>query len=166
MDRTGGYEDLLRSLGAVLDERGARTIIVRDIPAGLVVRAMMAPGPGGMPGGVPGGELAPIDQVFDSPTLLEAQVAALLRRGTDHVAGPIEQALRAVGREIDTQGLRDTTAVQGPSDGTWSVWHHRITDGRVEVICLTTEDLEGFGLTTPPAAPLESRGTQEAPGSA
>lgn len=142
MDRTGGYEDLLRSLGAVLDERGAQTVIVRDIEAGLVVRALMPVGSDG----AAGSELAPIDRVFASPTLLEVQVAALLRRGTDHVAGPIEQALRAVGREIDTQGLRAVTAVQGTTDSTWSVWHHRITDGRVEVICLTTEDLEGFGM--------------------
>jgi hypothetical protein len=140
MDRSGGYEDLLRSLGAVLDERGAQTVIVRDIPAGLLVRAVMPVGADGSPG-----ELAPIDRVFGDPTLLEAQVEALLRRGTDHAAGPIEQALRVVGREIDTQGLRGATAVQG--DHRWSVWHHRITDGRVEVICLTTEDLEGFGLT-------------------
>ena len=140
MDRAGGYEDLLRSLGAVLDERGARTIIVRDIPAGLQVRALMPTGTG------PGATLASIDLVFESPTLLEAQVGALLRRGTDHEAGPIEQALRAVGREIDVQGLRDPTVIQGPGDDKWSVWHHRITDGRVEVICLTTEDLEAFGL--------------------
>ena len=142
MDRSGGYEDVLRSLGAVLDARGARTVIVRDIPAGLVVRAMM---PSGSDGGQ-AGPLVPIDQVVTDPNLLEAQVAALLRRGTDHEAGPIEQALRVVGREIDTQGLRDATAVQDSSDGRWSVWHHRITDGQVEVICLTTEDLEGFGL--------------------
>ena len=145
MDRSGGYEDLLRSLGAVLDERGARTVIVRDIPAGLVVRALMPT----RSAGDADGELAPIDMVFESPTLLEAQVDALLRRGTDHEAGPIEQALRAVGREIDVQGLRHATAVQGPGDGRWSVWHHRITDGQVEVICLTTEDLEGFGLAGP-----------------
>ena len=90
--------------------------------------------------------LAPVDHVFESPTLLEAQVDAILRRGTDHEAGPIEQALRAVGREIDVQGLREVTAVQGPGNDRWSVWHHRITDGHVEVICLTTEDLAGFGL--------------------
>ena len=142
MDRSGGYEDVLRSLGAVLDERGARTVIVRDIPAGLVVRALMPTE------STDGGDerLAPIDHVFQSPTLLEAQVDAILRRGTDHEAGPIEQALRAVGREIDVQGLRDVTAVQGPGDDRWSVWHHRITDGQVEVICLTTEDLAAFGL--------------------
>lgn len=140
MDRAGGYEDLLRSLGAVLDERGARTVIVRDIEAGLMVRALM-------PTGAAGDEaFAPIDMVFESPSLLEAQVDAILRRGTAHAAGPIEEALRAVGREIDVQGLRDTTVVQGPGADKWSVWHHRITDGRVEVICLTTEDLEGFGL--------------------
>ena len=141
MDRAGGYEDLLRSLGAVLDERGARTVIVRDIAAGLQVRALM-------PTGSAGGDeaFAPIDVVFENPTLLEAQVDAILRRGTDHAAGPIEEALRAVGREIDVQGLRDTTVVQGPGADKWSVWHHRITDGRVEVICLTTEDMEGFGL--------------------
>jgi len=141
MDRAGGYEDLLRSLGAVLDERGARTIIVRDIPAGLQVRALMPTGVEGV-----GETFAPIDLVFESPTLLEAQIDGLLRRGTDHVAGPIEQALRAVGREIDVQGLRDTTVVQGPGADRWSVWHHRITDGQVEVICLTDEDLAGFGL--------------------
>jgi len=142
MDRAGGYEDLLRSLGAVLDQRGARTVIVRDIPAGLVVRALMPT----EPAGGSNERLAPIEHVFESPTLLEAQVDAILRRGTDHEAGPIEQALRAVGREIDVQGLREVTAVQGPGNDRWSVWHHRITDGQVEVICLTTEDLAGFGL--------------------
>ena len=142
MDRSGGYEDLLRSLGAVLDEQGARTIIVRDIAAGLLVRALMPTGSVGDAGE----RFTPIDLAFDSPNLLEAQVTALLRRGTDHAAGPVEQALRAVGREIDVQGLRGATAVQDPGDGRWSVWHHRITDGQVEVICLTTEDLQGFGL--------------------
>ncbi len=145
MDRTGGYEDLLRSLGALLDERGARTIIVRDIAAGLQVRALV-PTESRDAAGEAGAVLTPIDLAFDSPTLLEAQVVALLRRGTDHAAGPIEQALRAVGREIDVQGLRGTTAVQDPGDGRWSVWHHRITDGQVEVICLTTEELQGFGM--------------------
>jgi hypothetical protein len=153
MDRSGGYEDLLRSLGAVLDERGARTIIVRDIAAGLVVRALMPTAAAGDADG----DLAPIDLVFDSPTLLEAQVDAVLRRGTDHEAGPIEQALRAVGREIDVQGLQEATAVQDPSDGKWSVWHHRITDGQVEVICLTTEELQGFGMV----GPIDDRGGTE-----
>jgi hypothetical protein len=145
MDRSGGYEDLLRSLGAVLDERGARTIIVRDIPAGLMVRALMTgEGAGDRPG-----TLVPIERVFPSPTLLEAQVNAVLRRGSDHVAGPIERALRVVGRRIDSQGLREATAIQGAPDGQWSVWHHRITDGQLEAITLTADDIEGFGLAGP-----------------
>ncbi len=145
MDRSGGFEDLLRSLGAVLDERGARTIIVRDIPAGLLVRAVMArEAADGRPA-----TLVPIERAFSSPTLLEAQIAAVLRRGTDHVAGPIERALRVVGRCIDAQGIRDATAIQGAADGQWSIWHHRITDGQLEAITLTTDDLEGFGLLGP-----------------
>jgi hypothetical protein len=145
MDRSGGYEDLLRSLGAVLDERGARTVIVRDIPAGLMVRAMVSrDSVDGRPA-----TLVPIERAFSSPTLLEAQIAAVLRRGTDHVAGPIERALRVVGRHIDAEGLREASAIQGAADGQWSIWHHRITDGQLEAITLTADDLAGFGLLGP-----------------
>ena len=145
MDRSGGYEDLLRSLGAVLDERGARTIIVRDIPAGLLVRAVVAREASGEHPAT----LVPIERAYSDPTLLEAQVRAVLRRGTDHVAGPIERALRVVGRRIDAQGLQEATAIQGAADGQWSIWHHRITDGQLEAITLSADDLEGFGLAGP-----------------
>jgi hypothetical protein len=144
VDRSGGCEDLLRSLGAVLDELNARAVTVRDVPLGLLVRAQI---PSRF---LPHREsFVPLERVFTSPSILEAQVRAVMRRGTDHTAGPIEQSLRVVGRRIDENRLQDAIAIQGAIDGQWSVWHRRVPDGRIEVLTLTSDDLQGFGMLAP-----------------
>ena len=145
IDRSGGYEDLLRSLGAVLDELDARAVIVRDVPDGLLVRAQMPSQRLPLRAGV----LEPLERLYPSPALLDAQIRAVMRRGSGHLAGPIERSLRVVGRRIDGDHLQEARAIQGVVDGEWSVWHRRVDDGRLEVLTLSSDDLEGFGMVGP-----------------
>jgi hypothetical protein len=139
LDASVGHEDILRAIGAVLDARQAHAVIVSQVPAGLLVHAQMwsttldddrA--------------LEPLEYVFTDPAVLEAQVEAVIRRGTGHRAGSIERALRVVGRLIDEQRLLRVTAAQGDVDGEWSIWHDGVRAGRAEVLTLTGDDLDGY----------------------
>ena len=115
-------EDILRSLGAVLDTQMARAIEIRQRAdgarrprpggrrhRGAARRCLVATGARRHPRGPGPGAASPRPRVD--------------RAG--HVAGPHERCLRAMGRLIDRRGLRDVTLIQHPSDAAWLLWHRR-----------------------------------------
>lgn len=140
-------EDVLRSLGALLDARLAGSILIKEVDAGLVVRARISPTLEQRLEGTP----VPLERVFTSQDILEQQLAGIARRGTGHVAGPIERALRQIGRMADERQLSGVTLIQHDTEGGWLLWHEAITDGRPQLLTLTNGEIEDLNAAvTPP----------------
>ncbi len=111
------YEDALRSIGAILDQRGMREITVVELDDGFVVQGLaLLPGDDGTASG-PGARLEK-----ETVQLLDADVAVMMdeaaarrrdgRRSTElRHSNPdtafYESALRVIGAYIDQQQPRD-----------------------------------------------------------
>jgi hypothetical protein len=130
-------EDILRSLGALLDERQARGVVIIHVEGGLMVRARVTPT---LEQRLLGDSIS-MERAFGRQDILEAQIAGVARRGTGHVAGPIERALRVIGRAADAQGLVGLTLIQHHTDDGWLVWH-RTADGRQQLKTFDSAELE------------------------
>jgi hypothetical protein len=107
------YEEVLRSIGAFVDQRGMREILLAEAPDGFIVQGLVdsivPPGAWNEPGASTGKE---------TYTFLDEDVARFMedaisrrRRGEPGpdaaMAGPYEQSLRVLGRYIDEQQPRD-----------------------------------------------------------
>jgi hypothetical protein len=131
-------EDVLRAVGAVLDERHARGVALIEVPEGLVIRARVA-ADADHRGDDP---WVPIEQAFGEGELLEQRLAAIARRGTGHQAGPIERALRILGRYIDHYDLTGITLMEHGEGRGWMLWHKSRTAGRHALVTFAQEELE------------------------
>jgi hypothetical protein len=102
------YEEVLRSIGAYLDDRGMREILVAETESGFIVQGLVIQGSSSTWGDTMGKALK------ETLTLLDEDTArfmddALARRGTEENDTPdhYESALRVIGKYIDEQRPRD-----------------------------------------------------------
>lgn len=135
-------EDVLRALGAALDERHARGVVLIEVPDGLVVRARVSP----MSDGLGEAPLVSVEQAFGHKEILEQRIAAHHLRGTGHRAGPLERALRVLGRYIDEHDLQRVTLMEHDAGQGWLLWHRSITAGRHLLVTFDREELERASL--------------------
>jgi hypothetical protein len=142
-----GMEDILRSLGAVLDSTMARAVEIRQRADGLAIRALAV---AGITERLTGG-WARVEHVVTHLDLTQAHVAAAARARAGHVAGPHERSLRALGRVIDRRGLRDVTLIQHPSDTAWLLWHRTSDRPGTMLVTLTNDELLAADTVTAPA---------------
>lgn len=149
--RNRDLEDVLRSVGALLDGHLARAILIKEVEHGLLLRARVAATLDQRLDGT----LMPLERVFGDHDLLEQQLAAVARRGTGHLAGPIERALRTIGRMIDERELAGFLLIQHETDGAWLLWHQAITDGRAELLAFTNGELEQLDVAVTPARRID-----------
>lgn len=112
-------EDTLRSLGAVLDAVHARHVLVREAPWGLMLRAQVA---GSLEDRLDD-RWRSIDREMTAEDLERYRREAVARRGTGHVAGTHERALRMIGRHIDDERLEAVTLIQHRTGAGWLLWH-------------------------------------------
>ncbi|MCY7417844.1 MAG: hypothetical protein LH650_04995 [Chloroflexi bacterium] len=138
--RTAGMQDTLRSLGAVLDAHRARSVYIREVSTGLLVRATVTTT---LDERIVGA-WQPLERLYTDGALFEQQVAAVARRGSGHQAGPLERALRLIGRQSDERSLRGLTVIQHHTDDGWMIWHDGSRDGRPELFSMTTSELWTF----------------------
>jgi hypothetical protein len=107
------HEEVLRSIGAFLDQRGMREIMVVEAPDGFVVQGLVVEGGSG---GTWSEHLGV--QSKETFTFLDDDIARFMEEGharRDNVqravtwgqAGYYEQAFRVVGRYVDEQKPRD-----------------------------------------------------------
>jgi len=106
------FEEVFRSIGAFLDQRGMRDVLLVEAPDGIIVQGlvMTSGGSGGWNEGMG-------TQVKETLTFLDDDIArfmdeAAARRGrqeqpTPHVAGRYEDAFRVLGRYMDEQQPKD-----------------------------------------------------------
>jgi hypothetical protein len=125
--------DALRSLGALLDGVHGRAVAIVLRPDGFLIRALVAP--------EPGAQRTPIERVFTRSDILEQRFLAIARRGTGHVAGPIERALRVIGLMAVEQGLVEHLVIV-QVEGGWSVSHRSSSTADHRLIHLRAEEVD------------------------
>ena len=104
------FEEVFRSIGAYLDRRGMKEILLAEAPDGFIVQGLVMVG-----GGTWSDSMG--QQVKETLTFLDDDIARFMdegvaRRNTRmaipaHVAGYYERALRVIGRYMDEQKPRD-----------------------------------------------------------
>ena len=106
------YEEVLRSIGAFLDQRGMKEIMLVEAPDGFIVQGLV------MEGGSGTWSEAVGRQVKETLTFLDDDIARFMEEGharrdnpqravTWGEAGYYEQAFRVVGRYVDEQKPQD-----------------------------------------------------------
>ena len=130
-------EDVLRALGAVLDARRARGVVLIEVPEGVLVRARVSPALDADPDA----PSVSLEEAFGRQEMLERSIAAVELRGTGHRAGALERDLRALGRFIDTHELHQVTLMEHETGG-WHLWHRSRSAGRHVLVTFGAEELE------------------------
>jgi hypothetical protein len=88
------------------------------------------------------GQYLPMERLFRTSDLLTERMAAVARRGTGHRAGPIERALRQVGRRIEEEFLTSFVLIQHERDGAWLLWHGAGANREAELVTFGQDDIE------------------------
>ncbi len=135
--RTNGMQETLRSLGAVLDAHRARKVCILEVPDGLLVRAAVAESLDDRIVGT----WQPLERLYEAAALVEQHLAAVARRGSGYVAGPIERSLRIIGCQADQQHLSRLTLIQHHTDDGWMVWHDGPQGPQSHLLALSNTEL-------------------------
>jgi hypothetical protein len=143
------FEEVFRSIGAFLDRRGMRDILLLEVPDGYVVQGLVL-----TQGSSSAWSESVGSVVKETLTYLDEDIAKFMeeaakRRGTGDPpgsaqAGPHERALRVIGRWMDEQKPRDVFLLEQEGAyivrlfaGGQSGSHHVIAE-------FTAEDVEGL----------------------
>jgi hypothetical protein len=106
------FEDVFRSIGAFLDSRGTRDILLLEVPDGFIVQGLVTSGQSGS--GTWSESIGTLEK--ETLTFLDDDIArfmeeALSRRGVGRpnasAPGSYEQSLRVIGRWMDGQKPKD-----------------------------------------------------------
>lgn len=130
-----GMEDILRSLGTVLDSHLARRVEIRQRMDGLLVRAEAVASISARLEGT----WSRLELLMTHVDLVQAEIAVAARRRAGHMAGPHERSLGMLGHLIDERGLRGLMLSQHPSTGAWLLWHEA-SEGQGLILTVLTED--------------------------
>jgi hypothetical protein len=149
------YEEVLRSIGAFLDRRGMKEILLLEAPDGFVVQGMVLEGSSA---GAWSEHLG--QQSKETFTFLDDDIARFMEEGharreggqkavTWGQAGYYEHALRVIGRYVDEQKPRDIFFFE--QDGAFVLrllmWTQ--TGSRHVIAEFTREDLESMIASAP-----------------
>jgi hypothetical protein len=106
------FEEVFRSIGAFLDQRGMREVLLVEAPDGFVVQGLVVSGAGSSTWSDTMGTLVKETLTFVDDDIARFMEEAMSRRG--HEAAPdapepgyYEQAFRVIGRYMDEQKPRD-----------------------------------------------------------
>ncbi len=106
------FEEVFRSIGAFLDTRGTRDILLLEVPDGFIVQGLVAAGTGGGAWSESVGAIVKETLTFLDDDIAKFMEEAAARRSAGQeaassAAGAYEQALRVIGRWIDEQKPKD-----------------------------------------------------------
>ena len=103
------FEEVFRSIGAFLDTRGTRDILLLETPDGFIVQGLVAAGQAGGAWSESVGTLVKETLNFVDDDIAKFMEEAAGRRGVagSGQSGTHEQALRVIGRWIDEQKPKD-----------------------------------------------------------
>jgi hypothetical protein len=105
------FEEVFRSIGAFLDTRGMREILLLEVPDGFVVQGLVVAGAASGTWSDSVGSLTKETLTYLDDDIAKFMEEAARRRGTDATGGPqagtYESALRVIGRWMDEQKPHD-----------------------------------------------------------
>ncbi|HEX5466073.1 MAG TPA: hypothetical protein VFW92_05280 [Candidatus Limnocylindrales bacterium] len=107
------FEEVLRSIGAFLDQRGMREVLFVEDPEGFVVQGLVTTAGGGGNWSDSMGQVTKETFRFQDDDISRFMDEALTRRNSGAplpdlaAAGPYERAFRVLGRYMDAQKPRD-----------------------------------------------------------
>jgi hypothetical protein len=106
------YEEVLRSIGAFLDQRGMREILFTEVNDGFLLQGLVLSEPGGHANWSDRQQLVKESFTFLDDDISRFMDEARRRRGTQTLPdyrppGYYERALRVIGRYVDQQKPRD-----------------------------------------------------------
>jgi hypothetical protein len=107
------FEEVLRSIGAFLDQRGMRDVLLVEAPDGFIVQGLVATSGGSSTWSDTVGQLTKETLTFLDDDISRFMDEAIARRGEGQEAqagsstGYYEHAFRVLGRYIDEQKPRD-----------------------------------------------------------
>ena len=139
------FEEVFRSIGAYLDRRGMKEILLAEAPDGFILQGLVLVG-----GGTWSDAMG--QQLKETLTFLDDDISRFMDEGvarrttratvTPHVAGYYERALRVIGRYMDEQRPRDVFFFE--QDGNFVVRMLKSTQvGSHHVLFeFTSEDIE------------------------
>ncbi len=118
------FEEVFRSIGAFLDTRGTRDILLLEVPDGFIVQGLVAAGADSGAWSESVGSIVKETLTFLDDDIAKFMEEAAARRGeagaaVDPHAGPYEQALRVIGRWMDGQKPRDVFLLE--QDGAYVI---------------------------------------------
>lgn len=119
------YEEVLRSIGAFIDQRGMREILLVEAPDGFIIQGIVGSSIDGSAWSDPASRLEKETYTFLDDDIARFMEEALARRRSGHAepdmiaAGTYERSLRVLGRYIDQQKPRDIFFLE--QDGSYVV---------------------------------------------
>lgn len=140
------FEEVFRSMGAFIDQRGMKDVLLVEAPDGYIVQGLVV---SGSTGGAWSESIG--SQTKETLTFLDDDIARFMeeasaRRGgipppPPHVAGQYETAFRVIGRYMDEQKPRDVFFFE--QDGAFVVRMLMSTQsgGRHELVEFTRDDV-------------------------
>ena len=167
------FEEVLRSIGAFIDQRGMRDVLVLEAPDGFVVQGLAASGGSSGAWSESMGQVEKETMTFADEDIAKFMDEAIARRGKvagvdppPPPAGDYERAFRVIGRYIDEQRPKDIFFFE--QDGAFVVRLHHVgqAGSRHTLAEFTRDDVaslvsRGPNLRTPEPKP----GAEKAPGS-
>jgi hypothetical protein len=162
------FEEVLRSIGASLDQRGAKDVLVLEVPDGFIVQAVVH---SGSPSGAWSESLGQEEKetmTFTDDEIAKAMDDAIARRGHEAEAdlpgaGTHEHAFRIIGRYIDEQNPRDIFFFEQEGAFVVRLHHTTQTGSRHTLAEFTRDDVAAFAERAPALhAPAREAGPQGA----
>ena len=143
------FEEVFRSIGAFLDRRGMRDILLLEVPDGYIVQGLVATQTTAAAWSEVMGSVVKETLTYLDEDIAKFMEEALKRRGSGEPpgspqAGPHERGLRVIGRWMDEQKPRDVFLFE--QDGADVV--RRMTTGQAgshHILAeFTAEDVDGL----------------------
>lgn len=147
------FEEVFRSIGAFLDTRGTRDVLLLEVPEGFVVQGLVAAGAADSAWSESVGTIVKETLTFVDDDIAKFMEEAAARRSAGAVpnanAGQHEQAWRVIGRWLDEQKPKDVFLFE--QEGAYVIRllvgglagpHHQLAE-------FTKEDIAGLISTAP-----------------
>jgi hypothetical protein len=160
------FEEVLRSIGAYLDQRAMKDVLVLEAPDGFIVQGLAHIGASSTSWSESLGQVEKETMTFADEDIAKFMDESLTHRGegphpVTEGAGHYEHAFRVIGRYIDEQRPKDIFFFE--QDGAFVVrLHHSSQTGSRHTLAeFTRDDVEAL-VNSGPTLRLPARGTGEA----
>jgi hypothetical protein len=140
------FEEVFRSIGAFLDQRGMKDVLLVEAPDGFIVQGLVASGVSTGTWSDTMGTLVKETLTFLDDDIARFMEEGIARRGRPeppptHVAGFYETAFRVLGRWLDSQKPRDVFFFEQEGAFVVRTLQASQAGGRHEIAEFTREDI-------------------------